>query len=210
MKRILCYGDSNTWGYVSGSHHERFDETKRWTRLLSKYLGENFEIIEEGLSGRTLVSEDPRPGKEGKNGFAYLKPCMETHNPFDVIVFMLGTNELKNTFSNSAESIFEMAQKHFEFIQKFKFLGNEKSPKLLVSGLPIVNETTLAPHDLYKGTAIKSKKLNKLIEDYCKEKNIIYVNNNDLEVGIDGVHLSENGHKKLAIKLSSVIKEMCL
>ena len=65
IMRILCYGDSNTWGYISGTDHQRYIED-RWPRILQKNLGEKFEIIEEGLNSRTLISNDTRPGKEGK------------------------------------------------------------------------------------------------------------------------------------------------
>ena len=63
-KKILCFGDSLTWGYIPGSGHERFSEKIRWPKVLQKALGEDFEIIEEGLNSRTLVNEDTRPGKE--------------------------------------------------------------------------------------------------------------------------------------------------
>ena len=70
--RILCYGDSNTWGYISGSNHLRYGNDKRWPKVLANLLGDNFEVIEEGLNSRTLISNDLRPGKEGKNGYEYL------------------------------------------------------------------------------------------------------------------------------------------
>ena len=71
-KRILCFGDSYTWGYVPGTDHERFPEDVRFPKVLQKLLGENFEIIEEGLNSRTLINEDGRPGKEGRNGSQYI------------------------------------------------------------------------------------------------------------------------------------------
>jgi lysophospholipase L1-like esterase len=59
--RILCFGDSYTWGYIPGSHHERFPENIRFPKKLQELLGDDFEIIEEGLNSRTLTSEDERP-----------------------------------------------------------------------------------------------------------------------------------------------------
>lgn len=53
--RILCYGDSNTWGYISGSDHQRYGNNERWTKILAKLLGNSFEVIEEGLNSRTLI-----------------------------------------------------------------------------------------------------------------------------------------------------------
>lgn len=90
--RILCYGDSNTWGYISGTDHQRYGNNERWTKILTSLLGDKFEIIEEGLNSRTLTSNDTRPGKEGKNGYEYLLPCLDTHDPIDLVVLMLGTN----------------------------------------------------------------------------------------------------------------------
>ena len=68
-------------------------------------MGDQYEIIEEGLNSRTLFSNDNRPGKEGKNGFTYLKPCLDTHDKIDLLILMLGTNELKNEF-NKAQMIY--------------------------------------------------------------------------------------------------------
>ena len=105
LVRILCYGDSNTWGYISGSDHQRYGNDKRWTKLLQKLLGNNFEVIEEGLNSRTLISNDQRPGKEGKSGYTYLIPCLDNHDQIDLLILMLGTNELKNAYNKSAEEI---------------------------------------------------------------------------------------------------------
>ena len=112
-KRILCYGDSNTWGYISGSDHQRYGKEERWTKLLAKLLGNQFEVIEEGLNSRTLISNDPRPGKEGKNGAEYLIPCLDTHDPIDLVILILGTNELKNTYQKSAEEIGNLLEEYF-------------------------------------------------------------------------------------------------
>lgn len=206
MKRILCYGDSNTWGYISGSDHLRYNSNERWTKLLQKNLGQDFEIIEEGLNSRTLCSNDNRPGKEGRNGFEYLKPCMDSHDKFDTIVIMLGTNELKHDFNNTPEDIVEMLDKYVNFIQNYKSQIDKTSPDIIISGLPLVKENTdySRKEDKYKGAAEKSKKLNILLEKYCKNKHITYLNNDDLTVGVDGVHLTKESHSALALRLSKL------
>ena len=104
MKTILCYGDSNTWGYDPSSQ-QRFGPEERWTGVLQKELGMEYRIIEEGLNGRTTVWDDPIEGF--KNGMSYLIPCIESHKPFDLITIMLGTNDLKIRFSVSAYDIAE-------------------------------------------------------------------------------------------------------
>ncbi len=210
MKRILCYGDSNTWGYISGSDHKRYDENQRWTKLLQKQLGENFEVIEEGLNSRTLFSDDDRPGKEGRNGYTYLKPCLETHDKIDIIILMLGTNELQNRYNNSAEDVVAMIDKYVKFIKNYKSKIDKSTPQIIISGLPIINEQ--APYcknnDKYKGAGEKSKDLNLLYEKYCKENNIPFMNNRDLQTGIDGVHLTLESHNLLSKKLAKLLKEM--
>ena len=128
MKRILCFGDSNTWGYnpVNGS---RYDDNTRWTALLQKKLGADYQIIEEGQNGRTIACDDPWEGGT-KNGMKYLLPMLESHDPLDVMIIMLGSNDLKLKFglpagdiAGSLCSMIEKAQSHFHYSgQKTKIM----------------------------------------------------------------------------------------
>lgn len=101
--RILCYGDSNTWGYDPATGN-RFQKADRWAGVLAAALGDAYEVIEEGLNGRTTVWDDPVEGLH-KNGLPYLKACLESHAPLDLVVIMLGTNDLKQRFSLPASDI---------------------------------------------------------------------------------------------------------
>ena len=65
MKRILCFGDSLTWGY-DPANRVRFDEDSRWPCVMEKILGDGYKVIEEGQNGRTIATEDPAEGE--KNG----------------------------------------------------------------------------------------------------------------------------------------------
>ena len=94
MRHILCYGDSNTWGYTPGSG-ERHAPDVRWTGVLRRRLGEGWEVLEEGMNGRTTVFDNPM--SPGRNGSAYLLTCLETHKPLDLVILMLGTNDLRFT-----------------------------------------------------------------------------------------------------------------
>ena len=105
MKQILCFGDSNTWGY-NGENGTRFPWGVRWTSLLQEKFDEerrDVRIIEEGLVGRTTVFEDPL--RDGRKGTALFPTILETHAPVDVIVLMLGTNDCKTIFKASAKVI---------------------------------------------------------------------------------------------------------
>jgi lysophospholipase L1-like esterase len=92
MKTIVCFGDSNTWGTVPGSDGERFPREARWPTVLQRELGDDWEVIAEGLGGRTATVE--RPDAEGRNGLPYFLPCLHSHRPIDVLVIYLGTNDV--------------------------------------------------------------------------------------------------------------------
>lgn len=99
---ILCFGDSNTYGYIPDGSG-RFDESVRWTGLLQKRLGQDFHVIEEGLCGRTTVFQDAL--REGRRGVDLIGTLVESHNPIDILVVMLGTNDCKTRYGASAGTI---------------------------------------------------------------------------------------------------------
>ena len=101
-KTIVCFGDSNTHGYDS-STGGRFSEKERWTCLLQEMLPSDYLIREEGLSGRTTSFSDPL--FEGLDGISYIYPCLMTHEPVDLLIIMLGTNDTKERFSATAKNI---------------------------------------------------------------------------------------------------------
>lgn len=98
MKTILCYGDSNTWGYDPETG-ERFPPDERWTGVLGTLLGDGYSMIEEGLNRRTTVRDDPI--EEHKNGRDYLRSCLASRQPLVLAVMALGVNDLKARSSAS-------------------------------------------------------------------------------------------------------------
>lgn len=91
MFNIVCFGDTNTWGYDNRSGN-RLPYTERWTGILSELLGPEFHIIEEGQPGRATRDD---PVESGKNAREHIIPCLESHDPIDVFVMMLGQPDLK-------------------------------------------------------------------------------------------------------------------
>lgn len=170
-----------------------------------------FEIIEEGLNSRTLTSNDTRTGKEGKNGYEYLRPCLDTHDPINLVILMLGTNELKYTFNKVAKEIGELLEEYFvKTILGRKCQFKNSYPKLLIVTSPIVNEEVeyCKVADKYKGATQKSKELNEIYKNIAEEYNCYFLSNHGLETGIDGVHLTKDSHRKLAEALNIKIKEI--
>jgi lysophospholipase L1-like esterase len=203
--RILCYGDSNTWGYISGTDHQRHSKSERWTGVLQQMLGDKYEIIEEGLNSRTLISVDKRCGKEGRSGAEYLLPCLDSHDPIDLVIIMLGTNELKTEFYRNPKEIGEIFEEYFvKKILTRKSVCKKTYPKLLIVTPPEITKE----NPKFIGGIEKSQKLNEIYEDIAMRNDCEFMNNEDLEVGEDGVHLSRDGHRILASKLSRKVKEI--
>ena len=98
-RRILVFGDSNTYGY-DPERDGRYGETERYPCRIQALLGPGWTVIEEGLPGRTAVFDDPVT--EGLCGLSYLTPCMMSHAPLDTLVVMLGTNDTKERFGCNA------------------------------------------------------------------------------------------------------------
>ncbi len=139
MKRkILCFGDSNTYGYDFDS--DRFDDDTRWTMRLQALLGEGYRVIEEGLNGRTFIFDDPTEGGH-KNGMKYLPPCLMSHNPLDLVVIMLGTNDTKARFGMNAFTIAQCAQQMVLIAKQYAAAPGGKPTKvLLVSPILVADD----------------------------------------------------------------------
>lgn len=139
VRRILCYGDSNTHGSAparSWYDSQRFDETAGWTGVLTEALGKGFRVIEEGLPGRTTTLDDPIEGAS-RNGLTYLKPCIDSHRPLDAIVVMLGINDLKTRFSLTSEDIARGLVALIELILSGKSGPAGTDPRILVIAPPL-------------------------------------------------------------------------
>lgn len=205
-KRILCYGDSNTWGIIPGSE-QRHPTNKRWTGILQNQLGNNFEIIEEGLPGRTTNVDDP--DAEGKNGAAYLTSCIRSHYPVDLVILMLGTNDLKKRYQRTLEQIAEGITEVVEIIENVEYNYNKK-PQIILLSPPIIDETTERVQDRYSEAEEKSRQLapeyQKVAEKYhCQFINTAkYIESSK----IDGYHLDALAHQQLADILTARIQEM--
>ena len=130
-KRILCFGDSLTWGYDPVTC-ERFDEDTRWPCVLQNVLGPDYAVIEEGQNGRTIATDDPTKGF--KNGINYVIPCIESHKPLDLMIIMLGTNDIKSKFKYTAGDIADEMKLFLESVLSYNhFRMGDKMKVVLVA-----------------------------------------------------------------------------
>ena len=133
MTNILCYGDSNTWGY-DPIRRSRYNELVRWPMALQRLLGDSYRVVEEGLNGRTTVSEDPVEGD--KNRIRFLPTCLDSHSPLDLVIIMLGSNDLKRRFSVDAFDVAQGLRRMIGLIRTHEYLPSAKAPKVCVVSPP--------------------------------------------------------------------------
>jgi lysophospholipase L1-like esterase len=206
--RILCYGDSNTWGQIPGEKESRFSSDVRWTGVLQKRLGDSFEVIEEGLSSRTTHLEYAE--KEGRNGISYLVPCLDTHNPLDVVILFLGTNDLKEVFHQSPQAIAQSIGSLIDIIRQYAWNNEKTTPAILVVSPTIVDETISSTQEKYRGAQEKSLGL---AAEYAKIARSMNCEFADLATVIkpsaqDGLHLDKEAHAAVAEFFEGIVKQL--
>ena len=206
MKRILCYGDSNTWGYNPVTQ-ERFDKHERWTGPLSQALGSNYDVIEEGLNGRTTVWDDPIEGY--KNGREYLIPCLESHKPLDLVIIFLGVNDLKKRFSLSAYDIAEGARVLVQTVQKSNAGIRNNAPQVLLLAPPPIGKLT-AFAEMFEGAEAKSRKFAEHYARVAVESGCHFLDTSTLIVSsdLDGIHFEQREHAKLGQGVALKVREI--
>lgn len=196
--RILCIGDSNTWGY-NPENGMRFPN--RWTKVLAKLMPEH-EIIEEGLNGRTLLSEDPYV-KE-RQGILSLKVLLMSHKPVDYVIVMLGTNELKSFFHCSADYVAEGIEEFIKIIKDTNLWQRFNVPELLIISPILIRKELITNGDVFgeynEKSVEQSTLLASAIEPVCIASGVEFMNAAEFcEASLtDNIHMDEENHRKLA------------
>ncbi|WP_245196775.1 SGNH/GDSL hydrolase family protein [Labrys sp. LIt4] len=196
MKNVLCFGDSNTFGtppLASLEEARRYDGKTRWPGVMRKILGHAWHVIEEGLPGRTTIRDDLIEGTH-KNGRRYLAACLESHRPLDVIVLMLGTNDLKARFSAPPEDIAAGVDILAGIIAATPNLDQPPAKLLIACPPPIRVVGCLGP--LFAGGVEKSQALPSLYEAVARKHGAEFLDTGKLiEVSpVDGIHYEAEAH----------------
>jgi len=211
-RRILCFGDSLTWGWIpvaDGMPTERYPRDTRWTGVLAEQLGEDHEVIEEGLSARTTNLDDPVDPR--LNGAAYLPSCLAGHLPLDLVILMLGTNDTKAYFNRSPlETALGMSLLVTQVLTSAGGVGTGyPAPQVLVMAPPPLAPT---PHPwfqlIFEGSQAKSARLAEVygaLADFVKVPffdagSVISTD------GVDGVHFTEQNNRDLGVALSEKVR----
>ena len=197
MKTILCYGDSNTWGAVPVPERPdvdpRWPSNERWTGVLAGLLGNRARIIEDGLRGRTTSLDDPDE-PVCVNGLDQLPVSLRTYEPIDMIVLMLGTNDLKAKFKRSPS---EIAAGLDGLMQTIRAALGTAVPVFLVSP-PVVYEAGMF-EEMFEGARQKSKCFADNIARVASRHDAHFIDASPSidSSKIDGIHLDKDAHQAL-------------
>jgi lysophospholipase L1-like esterase len=139
MKSILCFGDSLTWGYDPATLLRHPFEA-RWPNALAAKLGGMVQVIEEGMNGRTTVYDDPTVS-ENRNGAALLPALLTSHQPLDLVILALGTNDIKFAGRCRAFDAMLGMKRLITMVQRFDYKPGYRIPKILIAAPPHVIAT---------------------------------------------------------------------
>lgn len=208
LKNILCFGDSNTFGFNPATGG-RFPRNIRWTGILQTVLGDGYSIIEDGLNGRTTVFDDPiRLYRAGKDDLVL---TIDVNRPLDLIIISLGANDLKTFYNQPAANIALGIEYLLGQIFNYRWGGAYTCPKVLVVSPPALTDAAYLNNPFSgfnKDSVKKSHELAHYMGEICQKWNVGFLNGSKItEPGPDGVHLSPEGHKLMAEAIARYIKQ---
>jgi lysophospholipase L1-like esterase len=209
MKTVLCFGDSNTHG-ANPVWGPRFDLQTRWPGVLRRELGDEWWVIEEGLSGRTTVWDDPI--ELHKNGSAQLLPILQSHGPLDVVVILLGTNDLKARFHVGPDDVARGAGLLVDIARNSRSGPNWGPPQVLLLAPPPFAPLEPTPFkEMFAGGEEKSRRLGHWYGEIAKMRGCAFLDLAGVvnSSPIDGIHWEAPEHAKLARAVAAKLREIC-
>jgi lysophospholipase L1-like esterase len=205
---VLSYGDSNTYGYDPHTGG-RYPYDKRWTTILAEMLGRRYEVIAEGLNGRTTAFD--RPDAVWKNGTSSFIACLGTHKPVDYVIIMLGTNDCNAELNLSAEDIAEGMEKLVRMVEEETPALQGYVPEIIVAAPAAIQgdlEHSPFADKITAESAQKSRDIGPLYKNIAERHGARFADATaGIEVSADCEHLTEEGHRQLAGLLFKAIRE---
>lgn len=206
MKTVLCYGDSNTWG-ADPAGGPRFGWDDRWPGVLQRELGERYRVIEEGLPGRNTRWDDPI--ERQRNGLTQLHPVLESHVPLDLVIVMLGTNDLKRRYNLTASDIAQSAGDLARTAHQIATNAAGAPARVLLVAPPPIAE--LSDYDLlFEGALEKSLKFSRYYALAAKWYEVDFFDAATViqSSPVDGIHFEVEEHHKLGRAIAEKVREI--
>ena len=211
MRTVLCFGDSNTHGtraIARWGDRGRFDHAARWPSVMAKQLGEGWEVIAEGHPGRTAVFDDPVEGAH-KNGLRALPVLLESHKPLDLVIVMLGTNDLKARFGVPASDIALGLERIVQAIRLSDAGPEGAAPRVLLAApVPVIETGVL--ETMFAGGAEKARALPPLLAEVAARQGTGFFDLAPVAVvdTTDGVHLGTAAQAAIGRAMAQAVTEL--
>jgi len=203
-KSILCYGDSNTWGY-NPKDGSRFAPEDRWPCVLESALGGHARVIEEGLNARTVATDEP--SRPYRNGLAMLPPLLESHAPLDAVVMMLGTNDSAPCYGLTPGRIAMNCGALFRAINASLAGPGGVAPKALLIAPPHLGSLSAEMSLFYAGGQATSRGLAEAYRIIAQRFGALFLDAGQVArvSTVDGVHLDPDGQRALGLAVSKIL-----
>lgn len=219
-RRVLCYGDSNTYGLclrdgrtpgtsTPDPSYLRLHADRRWPGVLQRLLGDGYDVLEEGLNGRTVDVDDP--DRPGLNGRTYFLPCLLSHRPLDVVVVMLGGNDLKPGYGRTPQQIADALVGYVDDVSAYATDRDGAEPTVVLVAPTAVDDAAPGFRDLVGDSfdpahAARSRELAGAIGLVARAQRVRYADASQVAPpGDDGLHLSPESHTRLAELVAATI-----
>jgi lysophospholipase L1-like esterase len=220
VARVLCFGDSNTYGTCRADSdtygtptqdpdYVRLNADRRWTGVLQRLLGDGYDVIEEGLNGRTTdVDYEDRPGC---NGRTYFVPCLLSHRPLDVVVIMLGGNDLKPCFDRTPQAVADALSGYLDDIAAHVTDRRGRLPATVLVGPILIDDAAPRYRDVVgenfdPAIPARFRELEIAIRRVAQQRGVRYADASQVaRPGDDGLHLSIDSHAPLAELVASTV-----
>lgn len=205
MKKILCYGDSNTYGFIP-ENCRRYEKNERWSGILSEILSNEYEIVEEGMNNRTGFFRNPEGLKQ--SGGEYLSIYLQNHKDFDICILNLGTNDSQIFYEltpqickNGLESLINSIREVNPNTKIIIIPPVKITPNILNSGFSLM---------FNKNSIEKIQAVFPVFEQVAKENNCLYYDFNNIvsPSETDGLHYTKDSHKSIAYNLAIFIRSL--
>jgi lysophospholipase L1-like esterase len=209
MKTILCYGDSLTWGY-SAERPGRHALDDRWPSVLKAGLGGGVHIIAEGLNGRTTAFDDHLADCD-RNGARILPTLLQTHAPLDLVIFLLGSNDMKPAVHGTALAAMQGMRRLVSIVKRHAYPLDAEAPAVLVVAPPPLCETADQEFAaMFAGGVEQSRMLGSLYSDLADEAGCGFFDASSVAktTPIDGVHLDAENTRAIGKALIPIAKMM--
>jgi len=217
VRRIMAYGDSLTYGWIpvmAEPPSRRFPAHSRWPAVMARQLGRRYEVVDDGLCGRTTDRQDPTVPQitgAGLDGAAALPGALAAHLPLDLVIIMLGTNDLKAMFARSPLRIALGAAKLIDIVQRIEggVATDYPNPAVLLVAPPPLGPQTCFK-EMFEGGVEKSRRLGGLYRKVAGLAGAAFFDAGTVisTDGADGLHLSAAAQRKLGHALAQKVKEI--